>query len=487
MIRSYQEKNSVAHSQLIILSSNVLRLALSLVLTILLGRVLSPADFGFYGLVITLFVIARELMDFGSGSLAVREIALSPDREKSTLETLVGLRVIVGTGLAVACLILALQQNLVYQLWVLMAVALVLPLLSIGTLALVYQLRQNQQPPALIVLTLQFAMLIGCILLYQLRAPAWSYAALLVTREILGLFWLELHAGNTLGYRIRPRFEFSNMHVFLRKAVLVGTAAAMYNLYFYIGPLLIWFLRPAAEMGAYSAAFRPISQLLSFPLLLMLPLLPVLTQFAAKDRPALQQQAAYLVPLAVGMGAVIAVAGLELSGDALFLLYGNKYIQGELSAIDTLRLLSLSFMFSMTTSVVATFLLAASREKELVLLCLAGLLVNLLCNFLLLPVYGFPASALATLATEICVSVFGVILVLRLEILKLSWSILCTLLLPSIVLAFVMQFLPNTTGWPRLAPAFFLSFAAILLLLQLPDAKKGRQKLVRNAVNGPAD
>ncbi len=479
----YQQKQSVSHSQLIIILSTVLRLVSALALTMLIGRLLAPADFGFYALVITLFVMARELMDVGSTSLAVREVALDPEREQSILETLVGLRVVTGTFLAVTCLVLAWQQNSLSHSLILSAVALAIPLLAFGALGVVYQLRQNLLPPAVILLTLQYGLLAGCFLLYFWQAPAWAYPGLLILREVLGLLWLKIHAGKTLGYSIKPYFGVQKMRSFLRKAVVVGAAAAMYNLYFYIGPLLIWFLRPAAEMGAYSAAFRPISQLLSFPLMLMLPLLPVLTQFAATDRRALQKQASCFIPLAIGIGAIGAVTGLEVSTDALLILYGDNYIAGSLSAVGTLKILSLSFAFSMATSVVIMFLLALGLERILVLLCSVGLIVNLLCNIFLLPIYAFPGAAMATLATEVCVFLFGIFTMVRLKVWIISWVSLAASLIPPLGLAVALQALPDEQGWPRLVAALVLSAIAGLVMLQLPSTRMGREELSRQAVD----
>ena len=483
MTGNYQQKQSASHSQLIIVLSTVLRLIASLALIMLIGRELDPADFGFYALVITLFVMARELMDIGSTSLAVREIALNPEREKSILTSLVGMRFAAGVFLCVVCLILAWQQDTLSQKLVLSAVALALPLLAFGALSVVYQLRQNLLPPAMNQLILQYGLLAGCYGLYFCSAPVWTYPCLLVLRELLGLLWLTTHAGKTLGYVVAPISGLRNMRPFLRKLAVVGAAAAMYNLYFYIGPLLIWLLRPAAEMGAYSAAFRPISQILSLPLMLMLPLLPVLTQFAATDRRALQRQASCFIPLAIGMGAIGALVGMEISKDALLVLYGGNYIVGPLSAVGTLQVLSLSFAFSMTTSVIIMFLLAQGLERTLVRMCSIGLVVNLLCNFLLLPKYAFPAAAVATLATEVCVFLFGTGTMIRLKVWKVSALTLATSLLPALILAGAIQALPEGQGWSRLVPVLVLSAVAMLTMLQLPSTKRGREELSRQAVD----
>jgi O-antigen/teichoic acid export membrane protein len=476
-------KQSVPRSQLIIASSAVARMAITLVVTILLGRILRPADFGFFSLIVTLFAVARELMELGTGNLAIREIALHPAREQSILDTLMGLRGLIGFALGFAVLLVAAMQEHAQQAQVLVGAAAVMPFLAVGALATVYQVRQDQGPPAVIVLTLQLAFLALCLLLHLAGAPAWTFAALVVAREVAGIVWFVGLTKRRLGYFVRPSWDFRAIARFAREASTFGAAAALYQICFFIGPLLVWFMRSPAEMGAYSAAFRPISPLLTLPWLLTLPLLPVLTRLAANNRPAFEEQASYLIPLSVGLGVIGAILGSGLSHDAIQLLYGGRYLAGPLSAVNTLALLSLSFTFSIITAVITTFLLADGRERILLRITLIGLAVNLACNFLFLPIYGFQAAAMATVATEVCIFSMGLILIARASILTHVQPCAGSVLVPAVLLFLALRALPETLGVQRLLPAFLMACASIFALLMLPTAREGRRRLsAHNAV-----
>jgi len=479
-------RQSVPRGQLILASSAVSRMAITLVVTILLGRILTPADFGFFSLIVTLFAVARELMELGTGNLAIREIVLHPARERSILDTLMSLRSLIGLACGLAVLLLAATQQHAQQAWVLVGAAAVMPFIAVGALATVYQVRQDQGPPAVIVLTLQLAFLALCLLLYLAGAPAWTFAALAVAREAAGVVWFVRISRRTLGYFARPRWGFRAIASFVREASTFGAAAVIYQIYFFIGPLFVWFMRSPAEMGAYSAAFRPISPLLTLPWLLTLPLLPVLTRLAANNRPAFEEQASYLIPLSLGLGLIGAILGFGLSRDAIQLLYGDRYLAGPLSAVGTLALLSVAFTFSIVTAVITTFLLADGRERVLLRMTLIGLLVNLACNSLLLPIYGFQASAMATVATELCIFSMGILLIVRASILRHVQSSAYSVLVPAVLLFLALRALPENLGVLRLLPAFPIAGASIFALLMLPTAREGRRRLAaHDSVDAP--
>jgi O-antigen/teichoic acid export membrane protein len=68
-------RRSVTRSQVVILGGHALRMLLALGLTKMLGTRLAAEDFGFFALISTTFTVSLMLLDLGSGSLAVREVA----------------------------------------------------------------------------------------------------------------------------------------------------------------------------------------------------------------------------------------------------------------------------------------------------------------------------------------------------------------------------------------------------------------------------
>ena len=88
---SYKKKQASANvtkSQSILFFATILRLFVSFALTIILGRYLMPAHYGFFTLINTLFIISRDLLDLGMGNIAARESIISPSKERNVIEYL---------------------------------------------------------------------------------------------------------------------------------------------------------------------------------------------------------------------------------------------------------------------------------------------------------------------------------------------------------------------------------------------------------------
>src|SRR5262245_41875792 len=97
-------------SQIVMLGAIDMRMELSIGLTMLVGRLLSPQEFGGFALVATVFGLAHEFTDMGTGNVAVRATAVDRANERQILQQLLGLRLILSLVAALACACYALMQ-----------------------------------------------------------------------------------------------------------------------------------------------------------------------------------------------------------------------------------------------------------------------------------------------------------------------------------------------------------------------------------------
>jgi hypothetical protein len=137
-------------AQLVLLGGTLSQLALALLITIYLARVLTPADFGFFSLVATIFILARKFLDLGLSNVAARDIADDTRRERPILEGMMAYRRVAGVVLALALCIFALMQKSVPERAVLLGVGWVLLFTEPAALDPVFQVRQAQGAPALL-------------------------------------------------------------------------------------------------------------------------------------------------------------------------------------------------------------------------------------------------------------------------------------------------------------------------------------------------
>lgn len=463
-------------SQAVLLGAVAGRLLISLIITVLLARILSPADYGFFAFVSAILIMAHDLVDLGTGNVAARESARDPGRERLILESLLGGRRIISSIMAIVCLAVALAHQDVQQRLMLCVVAAVLWSMYLSALTPVFQVRQAHGQPALLAVGAQLLLLLGCIVLFLFKAAGALYVLLAVVREAVVIMGNKALACRLLGYRPRSTLVLKEAKQFFGQAVVFGLAALFYNLCFHSGTFLVWLLRSQQEAGAFSAAFRLIQPLLSLSWILMIPLVPVLSRIAARDLPLFRKQVPVLLSIAFGIGSSSAVLGYLLGPASVELLYAGKFSAGELSAVDTFRWLSVAFGISCLNAVLITVLLAEGKEKDLLALSVLGFLFNIIANFLMLPVFGFSIVAMVTVLTELLICLGSFLLIWKSNrSLGFNYEVV-PFLLPMIILFAVFQLLPSVP-LIQLGLGSILGLMAVFYVLWLPQARRCRHEL----------
>jgi O-antigen/teichoic acid export membrane protein len=466
-------KATPAGSQLVLLTATGCRMILSLVLAVLLGRYLAAAEFGYFVLVGTVFELGRELSDLGNGNLALRQTAQAPERERRTLENLLGLRLALSAVAAGACIVLALEQDTLWHEALLLATATVLVVCCLSAFNIVFQRRQTLLAPALLSVLVQFGTVIAGIILLGLQTAGALFASLVLMRELVIAIGTRQLAVRLLGYAPWPRLGRGAMHDFVGNAAMVAFATLLYRLQVLGGIFFVEFLRPQPELGAFAAAFRPLVPLLFIPWILVLPLMPLLSWVAATQRDAFRRQAQIAMNLCIGIGAVMAVATAETAPAILQFFYGTKFGSGPLSAIAALRWFSLPLGYSFTTAAFAIILLADKRERQLLQLSLVGFACYVCANLLLLPRYQFTGGAIATALAMTLTNIGGLMLLRRgSEGFVLGRQTLL-FLLPATVLFAALHFV-TAPALVELSIAGVLSGAALFALWHFPGVAEYR-------------
>ena len=466
-------------AQAVLLGSAFAQLAIALLITIYLARELSPAAFGFFSLVSTIFILARKFLDLGLSNVAARETTRDPERERPILEGLMAYRRAAGVVLAIGLFIFALVQKDESQRLVLLGVGIVLLFTEPAALDPVFQVRQAQGGPALLNILGGLLVLGGSIVFKRLAVAGPAFAWLLVVREAVILLFTLLLGWHLLGYRPHPGFRERKLRKFVGPALIFGLASLIYTVYFNCDVFFVYALRGQQELGAYAAAFRPINPLLLLPWLLMVPMIPVLTA-SVKDKEYLVRQVRGASGLALGIGACGLVGGTLLAPDLVQVLYRGRYLEGALSCVNAFRWLAVGLGQVCVTTVLTAALLAAGKEKVLLAIGTAALVVNAAINLVALRHYNFTAAGFATALTELL-------------FLVCAWAAFwifagrSPLTLKSAVYALPAIAMGGVLYWMKGAPALRVSFGialgllAVAAILLSPDARRFRKEIAAAA------
>ena len=452
------------------------QLGLALLVTVYLARALSPAAFGFFALVGTIFALARKFLDLGLSNVATRDIARRPDRERSILEGMMAYRRVTGVVLLISLGVFAVVQKGTPERSVLFGVALVLLFTEPAALDPVFQVRQAQAGPALLNIFGGLLVLGGSVLFKRVGIAGAAFGWLLVLREAITLLVTKFLAQRLLGYRPIPGFRGRNLRAFVRPAIVFGLASLVYIIYFHCDVFFVYALRGQNELGAYAAAFRPINPLLLLPWLLMVPLIPVLSATAAQDMNRFIRHVRDAGALALGIGSCGLVAGVLLAPDLVQLLYKGNYLRGPLSCVNAFAWLAIAVAEVCVTSVLTASLLAAGKEKLLLAIGTSALVVNAGMNLVLLRRFNFTAAAIATAVTEsifLSAALIGFRMVTRCSALR--WIDL-GYLAPALALGSILSVIHYAPA-VRVACGLVLGAISVAALLSTPRARRLRREL----------
>ena len=473
-------RRSPSIAQAILLGSALGQLGLALVITVFLARVLTPADFGFFSLVGTIFILARKFLDLGLSNVAARDVAHDPQRERPILEGMMAYRRVIGLVLALSMVVFALAQRSGAERWVLIAVGAVLLFTEPAALDPVFQVRQAQGAPALVNLFGGALVLVGCVIFRRFAVAGALFASLLVAREAISLLATKILAERLLGYHPRPGFQGRDLRRFVGPALVFGLASLIYTVYFNCDVFFVLALRGRDELGAYAAAFRPINPLLLLPWMLMVPIVPVLTATLTRDRERYVQQVRSACAIAAGIGACGLAGGTLLAPDLVQLLYRGRYFEGALSCVAAFRWLAVALGLVCVTTVLTASMLADRREKILLEIGIVALLANVGLNVMLLQRYNFTASGFATAATELLYLVGSLgAFAITTKRMPVGWSAVLHLL-PAMVMAAVLYGVPGSPAL-RVTCGVVLGFLSVASILMSPAAKRFRDEIRRQA------
>lgn len=460
-------RGGAALSQLVMLLGFVAHLGLGLVLTVLLGRALSPESFGFFAFVAALYAFARETTDLGTTSTAARDMQRDPGMERPLLEGLYAWRRLVGGVLAIGVFILAALQEDSDQRWILVATGLSFIAMGPPAFQAVFLARQAQIGPTLLGFITQIGLIIACVALLAGEFTGSEFAAMVVLREVVMLVGMALLGIFLVRYRLRPGLRGRGLGTFFAAAGIWGLAAACRHLYGQMDVLAVYLFSSQAELGALAAAYRPIAPAFLLPWVATAPLVPVLASMLSRRVSDYQQLVRQTLTIATSVGALGTVLGVVLAPDLVQLLYGGRYQADPMDAVTAMRWLALAILPVHLMAVAAVSLLAAGRERAVLVIIAAGLAVKIVANLIVVPIFGFLGAVATTAVMEVMV-VIGLLWALfgrtglRPVRLSAGWS-----LAPAVVVALLGPLVTVDPIW-RLASLVVVGGGAFILVMRSP-------------------
>lgn len=360
----------------------------------LLARALPLDDFGRYTFYLAIFALLDALVDFGTGTVAVRRSAADAWAIAPVLATARRIRVRIALASWAAVTLTAFALDEPGAPWI--AIAALYPVTHVWELsATVFRNRLAWGVPVTIRAVAATFRLIGvfALLALDVRSPG-AYLAATAAGSALAN-WL-LHRASW-PHLPKPTIPVQAARGVLAEAWPLGVALLAQQLYFYVDNVFVRAFGGPEELGYYNAAVRLMSFLIMVAQYASLTGLPWLSR---------RHEQGDLGVAAARLGQPLsAVAGL---GCGLALPFAEPLLVGLFGPSFAAAAPSLQWLLGATAAVyvgatLLTAVVSLGRPRLVLAIAVGALALNVAGNTWLVPLHGIEGAAIATLATELAV------------------------------------------------------------------------------------
>jgi len=363
----------------------------------LTARYLGAELFGTLSLALAFTGIFGIFSDLGLNTLTVREVA----RDKSLVSKYVGnvavMRVIFATvTFGIIALIAVLLGYPLQTIYVICIVALSVVFTSLVNMYnSIFQAFEKMQYHAIGIILYSALFLSGVAIAVKLGLDVLVFASLYVLAGAIVLIysWAVFQS------------KFSSVHLeidraFWRSTIQMALPFALTNIfvtvYYWIDSILLSVMKGMEVVGWYNAAYRLMSVLMIFPVVVNLAILPAMSRFYVEAKASLLLTRdivfRYMVLISVPMG----IAVTFLADDIISFIFGA----GFTNSIIALEILVWSSVFIFIGSPIARFLESSNRQLTITKIAIICVVVNVALNLILIPLFGLVAASVVTVATE---------------------------------------------------------------------------------------
>ncbi|MBN1417068.1 MAG: oligosaccharide flippase family protein [Bacteroidales bacterium] len=213
---------------------------------------------------------------------------------------------------------------------------------------------------------------------------------------------------------------------FLRKSFPYALLILFMAAYLRIDSVLLGKLLPDGkeQAGIYAQSFRIVEILSNYGYLFTIILLPIFSRMIKKNESV--EQLSKLSFLLLFVPAIIITMGcMFYSSEIMDILYNAHLAYSS----KVFKILIFSFLGMCTTYIFGTLLTANGSLKELNIMAVAAVLLNLTLNLILIPRMGVYGAAITNVSTQFFTSLVQILLAVKLFRLKINYSLLFQLLL----------------------------------------------------------
>ena len=455
--------------------------------SILIARLLSPADWGRFSFIFGLLGLLSVVTDLGVGRVVLARLVEADEKEAPLVASaFIALRLLLGLlGYLVA---LAYVWILGYPATVVRGTAVAGLVVIVATpghaLTVLFQSRLRLTVVAAAEAMGQSVQLLGTVLAAVVAPRLLIFVLPVLANEIVQILWkLRGVRRGQAGPLPSRQVKFALWRGMLIDALPLTLGTALATMLYKVDLLLLSRLDTFESVGLYAVGYKFADLIGMVAASIINPMLTVMVT-AWPHRVDEFRSSVRHTCLLMGLIASVAVSSFWASAHPILtLLYGPRFTE----AASASQLVVAGASIAMLTNVGFAVLIASGRQRIYPFVGLVGLGLNVALNLILIPRMSYTGSAVATLITEVTVCVVMWALVARTVPVPglLPIGRLAILVVATVAIVLASQALHDRVPWPLLVAGTSMAVFALGAALNLPGTRASVRTTLGWASNGP--
>ena len=372
----------------------VIRIAVSFVVTIFVVRYLGPKDFGLYSYVLSFFWLFASLSTLGLESITTREIVKYPDKKDEINGTVFFLRLTgsISAIILIAITLFSMQEETYTSILILIASGSFL-FQSFSVIEYYFRGKVEAKYNAYALSTSVLLSSLLKIIFILIRAPL-TYFVVAVVFE-----YFALAVGLILVYQFKKlsifnwKFSKSLAASIMKDSWPLLLSGIVVMIYVRIDQVMIKFLLGEVEVGYYAVAVRLSEAWYFIPVTLCNSIFPAIVNAKNVSDEFYNNRMQKLYDLLTWLAIGIAVPVTIFSSQIIHLLFGAEFAPA--APVLTIYIWAGIAVFLGVAS--SQYLINENLTRLSFIRSFVGMVINVVLNLILIPIYGIVGSAFATL------------------------------------------------------------------------------------------
>mgnify|MGYP000909944030 CR=1 FL=1 len=380
-----------------LLAERALRMAVSLFVGIYVARYLGPERYGLLSYALSFVWLFSALASFGLEDILVRELVRLPEQRNNLLGTVFWLKVcgsvVMGTAIAAVLLFKAESQQ---TYWLIAIIALGFLFQATNVVEFYFQAQVQSK---FTVRAQAFQLLVTSIfkiyLVWNQAELIWFAFALMLDQAVVAVLFLIMYRWKIEWF---PFFSFTwtQAKKLMRDAWPLIFAGMVVSVYMKIDQVMLKEMLNTKAVGVYAAAVKLCEAWYFVPTAVIASLFPAVIEARKNSELLYYERVQKLYDLMVWGSVAVAIPSTLLADWIILILYGADFKE----AADVLRIYIWAGVFVSLGIASSKCLIAENLQRYSFYITALGAVLNISCNYWLIPIYGIKGAAFATLVAQ---------------------------------------------------------------------------------------